>query len=73
MSHFDKHRESVTALIDSTEAMLDSMEKYGVDPNSDKETRVHCIDPLLKIYHRWRIKYPKRANRHYQRKRSRVD
>jgi hypothetical protein len=34
MSHFDKHRESVTALIDSTEAMLDSMEKYGVDPET---------------------------------------
>jgi hypothetical protein len=34
MSHFDKHRESVTALIDTTEAMLDSMEKYGVDPET---------------------------------------
>ena len=34
MSHFDKHKESVTALIDSTEAMLDSMEKYGVDPET---------------------------------------
>ena len=34
MAHFDKHRESVTALVDSTEAMLDAMEKYGVDPET---------------------------------------
>ena len=34
MSHFDKHKESVTALIDTTEAMLDAMEKHGVDPEA---------------------------------------
>jgi hypothetical protein len=34
MSHFDKHSKSIKALIDTTEAMLDSMEKYGVDPET---------------------------------------
>lgn len=34
MAHFEKHSISVKALIDTTEAMLDAMEKYGVDPEA---------------------------------------
>ena len=34
MAHFEKHSISVKALIDTTEAMLDAMEKYGVDPET---------------------------------------
>ena len=34
MTHFEKHSTSIKALIDTTEAMLDAMEKYGVDPET---------------------------------------
>ena len=34
MKHFEKHSKSVEALIDVTEAMLNAMEKYGVDPET---------------------------------------
>ena len=34
MAHFEKHSKSIKALIDTTEAMLDSMQKYGVDPET---------------------------------------
>ena len=34
MAHFEKHSISVKALIDTTEAMLDAMEKHGVDPEA---------------------------------------
>ena len=34
MAHFEKHSKSVEALIDVTEAMLNAMEKYGVDPET---------------------------------------
>tara|TARA_B100000900_G_scaffold180729_1_gene153286 strand:+ start:3783 stop:4040 length:258 start_codon:yes stop_codon:yes gene_type:complete len=34
MAHFEKHSTSIKALIDTTEAMLDAMEKYGVDPET---------------------------------------
>jgi len=34
MAHFEKHSISIKALIDTTEAMLDAMEKYGVDPET---------------------------------------
>ena len=34
MAHFDKHSKSIKALVDTTEAMLDIMEKYGVDPET---------------------------------------
>ena len=34
MTHFEKHSISVKALIDTTEAMLDAMEKHGVDPEA---------------------------------------
>ena len=34
MKHFEKHSKSVEALIDVTEAMLNAMEKHGVDPET---------------------------------------
>lgn len=34
MAHFEKHSKSITALIDATEAMLNSMEPHGVDPET---------------------------------------
>ena len=34
MTHFKKHSKSITALIDATEAMLNSMEPHGVDPET---------------------------------------
>ena len=34
MAHLEKHSISIKALIDTTEAMLDAMEKYGVDPET---------------------------------------
>ena len=34
MKHFEKHSKSIEALIDVTEAMLNAMEKYGVDPET---------------------------------------
>ena len=34
MKHFEKHSKSVEALIDVTEAMLNAMEKYEVDPET---------------------------------------
>ena len=30
--HFEKHRKSINCLVDVTEAMLDQMEKYNIDP-----------------------------------------
>ena len=32
MSHFKKHSQSIEALIDATEGMLNQMEKHGIDP-----------------------------------------
>ena len=34
MSHFDKHSKSITALVDVSEAMLNAMEKHGIDPET---------------------------------------
>ena len=34
MKHFEKHSKSIEALIDVTEAMLNAMEKYKVDPET---------------------------------------
>ena len=34
MKHFEKHSTSIEALIDVTEAMLNNMEKHGVDPET---------------------------------------
>jgi len=34
MKHFEKHSKSIKALIDVTEAMLNAMEKYEVDPET---------------------------------------
>ncbi len=34
MKHFDKHSQSIKALVDVSESMLNSMEKHGVDPET---------------------------------------
>jgi|TARA_R100000027_G_scaffold3033_1_gene2917 hypothetical protein len=34
MAHFDKHSKSITALVDVSEAILNAMEKHGVDPET---------------------------------------
>ena len=34
MSHFDKHSTSIKALVDVSEAMLNAMEKHGIDPET---------------------------------------
>ncbi len=34
MAHFDKHSKSITALVDVSEALLNAMEKHGVDPET---------------------------------------
>ena len=32
MAHFEKHKKSINCLVDVTEAMLNQMEKYDIDP-----------------------------------------
>ena len=34
MAHFDKHSTSIKALVDVSEAMLNAMEQYGIDPET---------------------------------------
>jgi len=34
MNHFEKHSTSIKALVDVTEAMLNQMEKYKIDPET---------------------------------------
>ena len=34
MKHFDKHSQSIKALVDVSESMLNSMEQHGVDPET---------------------------------------
>ena len=34
MSHFDKHSTSIKALVDVSEAMLNAMERHGIDPET---------------------------------------
>ena len=34
MTHFDKHSTSIKALVDVSEAMLNAMEKHGIDPET---------------------------------------
>jgi len=34
MKHFDKHSTSIKALVDVSEAMLNAMEKHGIDPET---------------------------------------
>ena len=34
MKHFEKHSKGIEALVDVTEAMLNAMEKYEVDPET---------------------------------------
>ena len=32
--HFDKHKKSITCLVDVTESMLHTMEKHKIDPET---------------------------------------
>ena len=32
--HFEKHKKSINCLVDVTEAMLDQMEKYDINPET---------------------------------------
>ena len=32
--HFEKHKKSITCLVDVTESMLNAMEKYNIDPET---------------------------------------
>ena len=34
MAHFEKHSKSIKALVDVSEALLNAMEKHGVDPET---------------------------------------
>ena len=34
MTHFEKHSTSIKALVDVTEAMLNKMEEYNIDPET---------------------------------------
>jgi hypothetical protein len=34
MNHFEKHSTSIKALVDVTEAMLNEMERYKIDPET---------------------------------------
>jgi hypothetical protein len=34
MAHFDKHSKSIKALVDVSEALLNAMERHGVDPET---------------------------------------
>ena len=34
MTHFDKHSISIKALVDVSEAMLNAMERHGIDPET---------------------------------------
>jgi len=34
MAHFDKHSTSIKALVDVSEAMLNAMEKHGIEPET---------------------------------------
>ena len=34
MAHFKKHSQSIEALIDATEGLLNALEKHGVDPET---------------------------------------
>ena len=34
MAHFEKHSKSINALVDVSEALLNAMEKHGVDPET---------------------------------------
>ena len=34
MAHFDKHSTSIKALVGVSEAMLNAMEKHGIDPET---------------------------------------
>ena len=34
MAHFDKHSTCIKAVVDVSEAMLNAMEQYGIDPET---------------------------------------
>ena len=52
MAHFDKHSTSIKALIDVSEAMLNAMEEYGIDPEtvsnrSEFTVMVHFLKSII--------------------------
>ena len=52
MKHFDKHGTSIKALIDVSEAMLNAMEKHGIDPETVANKKeftvlVHFIKSII--------------------------
>ena len=52
MAHFDKHSTSIKALIDVSEAMLNAMEEYGIDPETVANTNeftvmVHFLKSII--------------------------
>ena len=54
MAHFDKHSKSITALVDVSEALLNAMEKHGVDPETvakrpEFRVLIHFLKSLLKV------------------------
>ena len=52
MSHFDKHSRSIKALVDVSEAMLNAMEKHGVDPETvANRPEIYCVCSFFKINH----------------------
>ena len=52
MAHFDKHSKSITALVDVSEAMLNAMEKHGIDPETvanrnEFTVMIHCLKSII--------------------------
>ena len=52
MAHFEKHSTSIQALIDVSEAMLNAMEEYGIDPEtvsnrSEFTVMVHFLKSII--------------------------
>jgi hypothetical protein len=52
MAHFDKHSTSIEALIDVSEAMLNAMEEYGIDPETVSQSNeftvmVHFLKSII--------------------------
>ncbi len=52
MAHFDKHSTSIKALVDVSEAMLNAMEKHGIDPEtvanrSEFTVMIHFLKSII--------------------------
>ena len=67
MAHFDKHSTSIKALVDVSEAMLNAMEKHGIDPETvanrnEFTVMIHFLKSIIDG-----IKYTKRTDGSHQR------